>query len=122
MKILLDQGVPRSAAAVLRGLGMDAIHTGEIGMSAAEDASILERAASEDRLVVTLDADFHQHLALTKAARPSVVRIRIEGLKAAAFVDLLLEVLASCPDELERGAAVSVREDGIRVRRLPLRV
>ncbi len=121
MKLLLDQGVPRSAASILRGLGIDAVHTGEIGMSRADDGVILDRSTAEGRLVVTYDADFHQRLALAKATRPLVVRIRIEGLKAPAFVDLLLEVLGSCRDELERGAAMSVRDDGIRVRRLPLK-
>ncbi len=122
MTLLLDQGVPRSAAPILRGRGIDAVHTGEIGMSRADDGSILDRAAAEGRTVVTFDADFHRRLALGAAIRPSVVRIRIEGLKAPAFADPIVEVLDACRDELERGAAVSVREDGIRIRRLPLKV
>lgn len=122
MILLLDQGVPRSAASILRERGIDAVHTGEIGMSRADDGAILDRAHAEGRLVVTLDADFHALLAVAKATRPSVIRIRIEGLKAPAFADLVLEALNACRNELERGVAVSVGEDGIRVRRLPLKV
>ena len=55
MKLLLDQGVPRSAAALLRADGLDAVHTGEVGMATAEYAAIA--GAPEDRLIVTLDAD-----------------------------------------------------------------
>ena len=62
MKLLLDQGVPRSAAALLRADGLDAVHTGEVGMATAEDAAILDRGRAEDRLIVTLDADFHRIL------------------------------------------------------------
>ena len=59
MKLLLDQGLPRTAAALLRQAGIDSVHVGEIGYAAATDASILERARNEERVVVTLDADFH---------------------------------------------------------------
>ncbi len=38
MKLLLDQGLPRSAAALLRNVNIDTIHVGEIGLSAGEDA------------------------------------------------------------------------------------
>jgi predicted nuclease of predicted toxin-antitoxin system len=41
MRLLLDQGLPRSAAAILRGKGWDVIHVGEIGMAAAADEEIL---------------------------------------------------------------------------------
>lgn len=82
MKLLLDQGTPRSAASLLRQAGLDAVHTGETGLAEAEDAEIIRRAALEDRVVVTLDADFHAHLALTQARNPSVIRIRVEELRA----------------------------------------
>ena len=120
MKLLLDQGTPRSAAALLRQAGMDAVHTGEIGLAEGEDAAIIHRAAEENRIVVTLDADFHALLALSQASRPSVIRIRIEGLRAEEFSGLLQQVLRQCADDLESGAMVSVNGFQIRVRRLPV--
>ena len=120
MKLLLDQGTPRSAATILRRAGFDAIHTGETGLAEAEDSEIIRRAADEDRVVVTLDADFHTHLALTQALKPSVIRIRIEGLRAEEFSALLQNVLTQCADDLKAGAMVSVNEFQIRVRRLPI--
>jgi predicted nuclease of predicted toxin-antitoxin system len=56
MKMLLDQGVPRSAAALLRQAGIDAVHTAEVGLAKAEDSAILEWGRTEDRIIVTLDA------------------------------------------------------------------
>jgi predicted nuclease of predicted toxin-antitoxin system len=120
MKLLLDQGAPRSAATLLRRAGLDAVHTGETGLAEAEDAEIIRRAADENRIVVTLDADFHAHLALTQALKPSVIRIRIEGLRAEEFSALLQNVLRRCADDLQAGAMISVNDFQIRVRRLPI--
>jgi predicted nuclease of predicted toxin-antitoxin system len=67
-----------------------------------------------------LDADFHALLALSKAASPSVIRVRIEGLSAKALAELLSSVIVICREDLISGAMVSVTETGVRVRRLPL--
>ncbi len=59
MRLLLDQGLPRSAARFLREAGIETVHVGEIGYATADDTAILQRARNEGRTVVTLDADFH---------------------------------------------------------------
>lgn len=64
-RILLDQGLAPHAAAILRGQGFDAVHVSEIGMDRAEDTDILELARRDSRACVTLDHDFHAHLATT---------------------------------------------------------
>lgn len=120
MKLLLDQGLPRSAATLLREAGIDTVHVGEIGYSTADDAAILERGRKEERIVVTFDADFHALLALSRAITPSVVRIRIEGLYGKRAADLIQAVLTRCREDLMQGAAVTVQPKRIRVRRLPL--
>ncbi|MFN6259233.1 DUF5615 family PIN-like protein, partial [Microcystis sp.] len=96
MKLLLDQGLPLSAATLLCDAGIDTIHVGEIGMSEAEDSDIIQRARDEGRVVATLDADFHTLLALDVANTPSVIRIRVERLRAQALTNLLLTVIAEC--------------------------
>ena len=121
MRLLLDHGLPRSAAGLLRDAGMDAVHTGERGLATASDQQILTFAGQEGRTVVTLDADFHALLALRGIPGPSVIRIRVEGLRAEALVDLVQRVLEVCGEDLAEGAAVSVTQDQIRVRRLPIR-
>ena len=120
MELLLDQGLPLSAAALLRDAGLDTIHVGEIEMSEADDTKIIQRAKEEGRTVATLDADFHTLLALNEAIAPSVIRIRIERLRAKALTELLLSVIAECEEELQQGAAVTVEPSRIRIRRLPL--
>jgi predicted nuclease of predicted toxin-antitoxin system len=120
MKLLLDQGLPLSTAALLREVDVDAIHVEELGMAAAEDSAILRKAQEENRIVATVDADFHTLLAIGSEVMPSVIRIRIERLRARAIADLLLMVLSQCEEDLEQGAAVTVEPTRIRIRRLPL--
>ena len=120
MRLLLDQGLPRTAALLLRQAGMDAVHVGEIGYSTADDTEILVRARVESRVVVTLDADFHSLLAHSGATSPSVIRIRIEGLRADPLLKLLQTVCAQCEEEMEQGAVVTVQPGRIRIHRLPL--
>lgn len=119
MKLLLDQGLPRSSTVLLRELGYDAVHVGEIGAANHSDLEILERAAKENRIVVTLDADFHTLLATHKAKGPSVIRIRTEGVKPQKLIEILQEVLTRCNAELIKGAALSVRKNQVRVKLLP---
>ena len=120
MKLLLDQNVSASAAEVLRSGGMDVVHTREVGLARTDDADILEWCRTNDRWIVTHDADFHALLALAGAGTPSVIRIRIEGLRDAALVALIQRVLRSVADDLQRGSAVTVTPTSIRVRALPL--
>ncbi len=120
MKILLDQGLPRSAAEELRRRGFDAMHTGDIGLHAASDHEILEHARREGQAVVTLDADFHALLALSNAVSPSVVRVRIEGLRGEELAALVERVASQCMADLIAGAMVTVDSRSVRVRGLPL--
>ena len=120
MKLFLDQGLPRSTVSHLLKHGIPSVHAGDIGLGNASDASILERSRKEGWIVATLDADFHALLALSGAAVPSVIRVRIEGLRAESMAKLLSSVLEVCAQDLNQGAVVSVTESGIRVRHLSL--
>jgi predicted nuclease of predicted toxin-antitoxin system len=120
IRFLLDQGTPRSAASLLRGLGWEAVHVSEIGLSRATDLQILDVARAESRVCVTLDADFHALLVAHSANSPSVVRIRIEGLRAPQMAAVIQKVVAQTGRDLENGAAVSVTKKSIRIRKLPL--
>jgi predicted nuclease of predicted toxin-antitoxin system len=120
MKLLLDQGLPRSTVKHLIVAGIAAEHVGDLGMGAATDAGILSFAKRQQSIVVTLDADFHQLLAASRATSPSVVRIRIEGLKGDQLAAVLVQVMAAAGAELAAGAVVSVTSRRIRVRSLPI--
>lgn len=90
-------------------------------MSRATDVEILDAARQQQRICITLDADFHTHLAVTNAATPSVIRLRIEGLKAEAFAHLLIEVWPQISSHVDPGAAmITITDRNVRIRSLPI--
>jgi predicted nuclease of predicted toxin-antitoxin system len=120
MRLLLDQGVPRDAASLLRNAGYDCSHVSESGMSRAADAEILAHALAWSAIVVTLDADFHMILAVTMAAAPSAIRIRLQGLGGTAVATIVQRALDEFGDELARGSLVTVKSNKITCHRLPI--
>ncbi len=120
MRWLLDQGVPRSASAWLKDWSEDAIHVGDIGMAAASDPEIIDYAIQEARIIVTLDADFHSLIATSGAAKPTVIRIREEGLKGDAVAELILRISRRFSVDLEAGCMVTYSSGKVRLRGLPL--
>jgi predicted nuclease of predicted toxin-antitoxin system len=113
-------GIARRAASLLRESGFDTVHLGDRGLCRLPDEDITVLARDEGRIIVTLDADFSAILALSGATHPSVIHLRIEGLRYREAARLIATVAAGLGDELEHGCIASVTEAGIRLRRLPI--
>ena len=118
MKLLLDQGLPRSTARLLREEGHDAVHVADIGMAAAADTRIIEYARQQGMVVVTLDADFHAALATTAAASPSAIRFRVEGVDASWLAQRVHQATVVLAAELRTGALVTIEHHRMRIRNL----
>jgi predicted nuclease of predicted toxin-antitoxin system len=66
VRLLLDENLsPKVAEALVRDDGVDACHVRDRGMLEASDSEVLEKAYSEDRILVTANVDD-----FTKLARP----------------------------------------------------
>jgi predicted nuclease of predicted toxin-antitoxin system len=120
MRLLLDQGLPRSAALILREKQIETAHVGELDMASASDDNIISYARYNGYTIVTLDADFHSLLALANAQRPSVIRIRVQRLKGQEVASLVSTVLERIGHELQGCSLITVTSTTIRIRRLPL--
>lgn len=120
MKFLLDQGLPRSTVGNLEGMGLEAEHVGNLGLATASDEAILEEGRNRDAIVVTLDSDFHVLLALSNASSPSVIRIRMQGLKGDDTARIIRQVVEAAESDLVAGAAITVTDRRLALRRLPL--
>lgn len=120
IRLLLDQGLPRRTSLHLNDEHWDVLHTCDIGLSKAKDSEILEYARNNKRIIITLDADFHTFLAVRNAVSPSVIRIRIEGLKARDLSRLIEAIWPKVEAPMRQGAMVTVTAKSIRIRHLPV--
>ena len=120
MKFLLDQGLPRSTVGHLEGMGFEAEHVGNLGLATATDETILAEGRNRGAVVVTLDSDFHALLALSNASSPSVIRIRIQCLKGDDAALVIWQVAEATEQDLVAGAAITVTDRRLALRRLPL--
>jgi predicted nuclease of predicted toxin-antitoxin system len=113
-------GLARSTVSFLRIQGHDAVHLRDQGLQRLGDDGIIEKARHEDRIVLTHDLDFGRLIAISHARKPSVVTFRLGDMRASCVNHYLVQVIARFPSELQAGALVSVSEQSIRVRSLPI--
>ena len=104
----------------LKDTGWDVVHTIDVDMSRATDREIIDYAQREKRICITLDSDFHTILAVNGMDSPSVIRVRQEGLRGVDMANLLKQVCVQIESQLEAGSLVTVTDDAIRIRKLPV--
>jgi len=120
MKFLADAGISIATVLALRDHGHDAVHLREQGLQRLPDTKVMEKAIAEKRVVLTLDLDFGDLLALGIEKEPSVVIFRLYDETPASVNPRLMRVLEDRRSELESGALIVVEDGRYRMRRLPI--
>ncbi len=121
MRFLIDNALSPVVAIELNRAGHDAVHVRDLGMQAASDEEIFDRARTEERVVVSADTDFGTLLAARKEISPSVILFRHGSQhRPADQAALLKNNLPQLVSALEDGSIVVIEPDRIRIRALPL--
>jgi predicted nuclease of predicted toxin-antitoxin system len=121
VKFLIDNALSPELARLLREAGHDAVHVRDYALHAAEDSVILERAGSEDRILVSADSDFGMLLAISRRAKPSFILFReSEIIRAADYASAIFLNLPAIENDVLAGCVATFRHGRVRVRSLPI--
>jgi predicted nuclease of predicted toxin-antitoxin system len=121
MRFLIDNALSPVLATVLEQAGHDAVHVRAIGLHRSDDVVVFDRAAAEDRIVVSADTDFGTVLAARSAQKPSVIQFRGRGSrKPEALARAIVSNSSQIIDALHAGSIVTFEPARIRVRALPI--
>ena len=93
LKLYLDQMFKLEVAQALREQGFNVLRALETGLARADDLQILEKAVSEDRILITLDEHFGDWAVLPLSNHPGVIRIKVNPTTSKKVIKLLTQFL-----------------------------
>ena len=117
MRFLLDQDVYAVTTRFLVGIGHEIVPVAKIGLSQADDETLLHTAQEQGRILVTRDRDFGS-LVFVKSLGAGVIYLRILPSTQNAVHIELQRVLGSYSESELRKAFVVIEPGGHRLRRL----
>ncbi len=115
MRFLVDACAGHRLAEWLRGQGHNVAESRDLGPDPG-DRALLELAAVEDRVLVTMDKDFGRLLFIEKARHCGL--IRLPDLPAAQRIGLMRQVLLRHAEDVLDKAIITVRGERIRISRM----
>jgi predicted nuclease of predicted toxin-antitoxin system len=89
-KLLVDEDLPRSTAAMLKSLGIDALDLRDIGLKGAPDAEVFKYAQNEGRIIITRDVEFGNILKYPIQNHCGIIIVRIPN---TYIRDKILEII-----------------------------
>ncbi len=105
MKFVVDHQLPPALARFLESQGHRAYHVRELGLKAADDATIWRRAAAEDLVVVSKDEDFFFFASAPNAAA-KLVWVRVGNCRTHLLVERFRVRLPQIVASFEAGSNI----------------
>lgn len=112
MKFFLDENLSPRHSETLRGKGFDAIGALEVGLAGATDERIRDFAVEQDRVLVTLDADFTDIRRFPLKDSPGVIRLKIHPATELE-ISIQLEQAISLLNEFTLKNKLAISHKGI---------
>jgi len=98
-KLYLDQMLPLVVAHELRSEGHNVMRALEVGQARADDDKILQKAITENRVLVTLDGHFGDWVILPLKKHPGVIRLKVNPTTGNNIIKLLIPFLNTYSSE-----------------------
>ena len=120
MRLLADlHNAPRTVQ-LLRSLGHDVLRVTDLLLATASDETIVERAAQDERIILTQNLDMTAIIALSRRQYPSLVTLRLSSVRIEFVNTILQRTLPILEQDLLQGAFLTIEASRVRLRRLPL--
>jgi predicted nuclease of predicted toxin-antitoxin system len=116
VKFFLDENLSPQHASELRAEGYDAVAVLEVELSGAPDEEVLRFAVENDRVLVTLDADFANVMRFPPAGTRGVVRLKVHPASEERIRQSIRRALLFLHDIDITGRLAVVDDDKIRIR------
>jgi predicted nuclease of predicted toxin-antitoxin system len=120
VKLVVDMNLSPEWLPYLRHPGWEIRHWQDLGSPAAADDDILAWAREHRAVVFTQDLDFVQLLHGSQAHGPSVVLLRVHDELDETVRRQVAATIHGAEQALRKGALLTIKEHGARVRDLPL--
>lgn len=121
MKLLLNMNLPRELCVLLSRLECECQHVSDLDMSASDDEEIIRYARTMGQTILTHDLDYGDLLAFSGEQGPSVVIFRLRDVSVQNLAQQFAAAWPEIRDRLSGGAVVTITDQAIRVRHLPIR-
>jgi predicted nuclease of predicted toxin-antitoxin system len=112
MKFLVDRCAGKRLADWLRGEGHDVLEARTLGPDPG-DRELLEMAAKQNRVLVTIDTDFGELIYIDRIVHTGLVRL--PDVPAATRIKIMEKILNQYGAQLKSHAIITVRGDRIRI-------
>lgn len=121
IRLLADVHISPKTVEDLQKQGYEIMRSSDVLPANAPDINILEFARTENWVVLTQDLDFSMLVALSRYSQPSLITLRLSSAKPDIVTQKLLDILPQIEEALQEGSAITIQDESIRIRKLPVR-
>jgi predicted nuclease of predicted toxin-antitoxin system len=117
LKYLVDEDISPKTSNFLSNLGYDIKHLREVNLKGSRDEEVMRFAKSENRILITMDADFANISIYPLGTHPGIIRIRLRYPTVHKVNQILKGLLSRAEDLKIEGCLVVATSRVFRIKR-----